>query len=318
MYRVFVLAASTLLLSSVGCGNGNDHPKYTARKPEVNSIYPGTGPIKAVCTTGMVADLVRNVGKDWVKVEQIFGPDVDPHVFKPTTVEINQLQNADVIFFNGLHLEGKMGEVLERLGQTIPSFPVAEYLDAARILHDEDRAHDPHVWFDVDLWRQAAGIVGEVLARFDPPHAEEYRANAQKYQAALEDLDRRTLQQMGSLPPKQAVLITSHDAFRYFGKRYGITVRGIQGISTESEASLRDIEDLVQFIVARQVKAVFVETSVNPRAMRALIEGCKARSHPLAEGGELFSDAMGQPGTHEGTYVGMIEHNVKTIVNALK
>jgi manganese/zinc/iron transport system substrate-binding protein len=283
-----------------------------------STTFQGKHPIKAVCTTGMVADLVRKVGGTHVAVEQLFGHDIDPHQYKATPGDVVKLKGADIVFYSGLHLEGKMIDVFESLARKVPSIAVAEQIDQAKLLQDEEGAQDPHVWFDVTLWAEAADAVRDALARFDPKNDEDYRARRESYRKDLDDLHAYALRRIKEVNPKQRVLITSHDAFQYFGRAYGVEVKGIQGISTESEASVGHITQLVNFIVERKVKAVFVESSVNPRNMKALIEGCRAKGHEVREGGTLFSDAMGPANEKTGTYVGMITHNVDTIVGALK
>lgn len=306
-----------LALPLLGCGNraGHEHDKP---KLAIASQYTGAYPIKTVATTGMVADLVRNVGGKKVAVEQLFGADVDPHLYQATDADTAKLASADAIFFSGLHLEGKMTEIFESLGRKRPCIGVADFLDPKGIRKDEDGAHDPHVWFDVSLWSKSASVVRDALAQFDPPNTAEYQANCDQYQKDLADLHTYARKRLQEIPAKQRVMITSHDAFQYFGNAYEIEVKGIQGISTASEASVAKITELVNFIVERKLKAVFVETSVNPRNMKALIEGCAKKGHKVVEGGTLFSDAMGPEGTKEGTYPGMMRHNVDTIVSALK
>ena len=217
-----------------------------------------------------------------------------------------------------MHLEGKLGELLERMGERKPTVGVAERLASEKLLHDEHGARDPHVWFDVSLWSESAGAVADALAIFDPPHAADYRANLKAYQEKLNALHEYAREQLATVPSDRRVLVTAHDAFRYFGRAYGIEVRGIQGISTDSEASNREVTDLVAFLAERKIKAVFVETSVADQNIRALLEGCSARGHEVVIGGTLFSDAMGEAGKPEGTYEGMVRHNVNTIVAALK
>lgn len=271
----------------------------------------------------MVGDLVRNVGGPHIAVTDLFKAGVDPHTYRATTEDVRLLKNADMVFFNGLHLEGKMGEVFDKLREQVPSLAVGDMLKDQQsatvrpLLTDGEHA-DPHVWFDVAMWGSLAEPVAEALAKFDPAHAAEYRDNAKKYVEKLKSLDAEIAAQLATIPKDQRVLVTSHDAFRYFGRAYGVDVRGIQGVSTEAEASVGHIRDLVEFLSKARVKAVFVESSVSPRNMQALIEGCAARGHRIVQGGELFSDAMGDSGTLEGTYEGMIRHNVKTIVSALK
>lgn len=298
------------LLFLVGCGG--------VEKQTSSSTFTGKHPIDVVATTGMVADLVRNVGGKHVEVVQLFGDDIDPHLYKATPGDVSKLKQADIIFYSGLHLEGKMTEVFESLGRKTPTLAVAEKVSPSKLLKDEEGAVDPHIWFDVRLWSEAAGAVGDELARFDPKNADDYRANTARYQKELAALHQEAVARLEQIPAKQRVLITSHDAFQYFGNAYNFEVKGVQGISTESEASVGHITELVDFIVDRKVKAVFVESSVNPRNMKALLEGARAKNHDVRQGGTLFSDAMGPAGEPTGTYLGMIRHNVNTLVEALK
>ncbi len=297
-------------------GQAAEHSPREAVK--ITAKYAGPYPIQVVCTTGMVADQVRNIGGQHVQVVTLMGAGVDPHLYKASPADVTQLNRADIIFYSGLHLEGKLAELLERMAARKPTAAVAERIDEARILHDENRAHDPHVWFDVSLWSEAAGAVRDALAQFDPQHADDYSAACEAYQSRLAKLHREAKEQLATVPREQRVLITAHDAFQYFGRAYDLDVRGIQGISTASEAGVKHVNDLVDFLVQRKIKAVFVETSVADQNIKALIEGCAAQNHTVTIGGELFSDAMGDEGTPEGTYEGMVRHNVKTIVNALK
>jgi manganese/zinc/iron transport system substrate-binding protein len=289
-----------------------------AEPAKITAKYAGAYPIQVVCTTGMVADLAKNVGGQHVQVVTLMGAGVDPHLYKASPADVTQLNRADIIFYSGLHLEGKLAELLERMAARKSTAAVAERIDEAKILHDENGAHDPHVWFDVSLWSEAAGAVRDALAQFDPKHADDYRAACEAYQSRLQKLHRETIDQLATVPRDRRVLVTAHDAFQYFGRAYDLDVRGIQGISTDSEAGVKHVNDLVDFLVQRKIKAVFVETSVADQNIKALIEGCAAQNHAVTIGGELFSDAMGDEGTPEGTYEGMVRHNVKTIVNALK
>ncbi|MSQ93067.1 MAG: manganese transporter [Gemmataceae bacterium] len=327
MKRLILLFGFSCLvsISLLGCtrdpvaNNGDGLHTHADKKVTVPFTHKGAMPIKVVCTIGMVGDIVRNIGGEFVKVEQLMGEDVDPHLYKVTSADVAKMNESDVIFYSGLHLEGKMTDTLEQVSRKKPAFPVAEYLPAKSILRDEDKHPDPHVWFDVSLWSQVAGVVGDALALYDPTNAAAYKKRTEAYRAELAKLHEESINKIASIEPKEKrVLITSHDAFRYFGRAYVIEVKGIQGISTDQQASLRDINQIVEFMVARKVKAVFVETSVNQRNMKSLLEGCKARGHEAIQGGELFSDAMGKEGTPEGTYIGMIRHNVDTIVAALK
>lgn len=280
--------------------------------------FAGTYPIRAVATTGMVADLVRNVGGEDVEVVQLMGEGVDPHLYKASPGDVSQLNRADMIFYSGLHLEGKMADVLAHLGRKKPACAVAEQIPKERLLEVGDELYDPHVWFDVSLWRETVDSVETTLAAFDPPHADAYRQRAETYRAELAELDDECRRRISQIPAERRVLVTAHDAFHYFGRAYDLEVKAIQGISTQAEAGIKQINELVEFISRRGVKAVFVETSVSERNVEALVEGCRALGRQVEIGGHLYSDAMGQPGTPEGTYAGMVRHNVDAIVKALE
>jgi manganese/zinc/iron transport system substrate-binding protein len=280
----------------------------------------GAEPYKAAATVGMIADIVREVAGDRAQVEGIIGEGVDPHLYKPTRKDVVTLSQADIVFYNGLMLEGKMGDVLVRVARKgKPVYAVTqEILDQGDyVITDQAEHYDPHVWMDVQGWIRAVDVVARGLSAFDPDNAAVYAANAKAYRAQLERLDNYAREVIASIPEGRRVLLTAHDAFSYLGRAYGIDVRGIQGLSTESEAGVQDIEKLIDFLVERKIPAVFVETSVADKNVRALIEGANARGHTVKIGGELFSDAMGAPGTYEGTYIGMIDHNVTTIARAL-
>jgi len=284
------------------------------------SPAPENESFEIATTVGMITDIVRQVAGDRAEVSGIIGEGVDPHLYKPTTTDVKTLQSADVIFYNGLMLEGKMADVLVRVSRTgKPVHAVTESIQAKGdyVMTDEADHFDPHVWMDVQGWIRAVGVVEEALAAYDPDHADEYRANAAAYVEELEELDAYAEKVISSIPEKRRVLVTAHDAFNYMARAYDLEVRGIQGISTDSEAGVKDIEELVSFLVEREIPAVFVETSVSDKNVRALVEGAEAQGHEVVIGGELFSDAMGPPGTYEGAYVGMIDHNVTTIARAL-
>lgn len=313
---------SLLLAALLGCDSTNATPGGTAKEEHsatgISATFAGKHPIRVVCTIGMVADLAKNVGSEFVAVTSLMGEGVDPHLYKASPADVTQLSQADIILYSGLHLEGKLAELLERMSRRKPTVAVAERIATEKVLHDEHQARDPHVWFDVSLWSEAAQATADALAQFDPPHAESYRANAAAYRSRLAELHSYAQTELAKVPQERRVLVTAHDAFRYFGRAYGVEVRGIQGISTDSEASVREVSELVEFLVSRKIKAVFVETSVADQNIKALLEGCQVRGHEVAIGGTLFSDAMGQDGTPEGTYEGMVRHNVNTIVKALQ
>jgi manganese/zinc/iron transport system substrate-binding protein len=281
---------------------------------------PLPSPYTIVTTAGMVTDIVRSVAGDKATVNGLLGEGVDPHLYKPTRDDIAALLSADMIFYSGLMLEGRMTDAFLKVARRgTPVFAVTELLDEKFLLEPADFVGhtDPHVWMDIQGWMQAVQAVGRSLAEADTPHAEYYQANAKAYAAQLAALDAYAQKALASVPVERRVLITAHDAFNYFGRAYGIEVRGIQGISTESEAGVADINKLVDFMVEKKIPAIFVESSVSDKNIRALIEGCQARGHAVQIGGQLFSDAMGQAGTYEGTYLGMMDHNVTTIVRAL-
>lgn len=278
------------------------------------------GPYRVVATTGMLADVVRQVAGEHASVEQLMDAGVDPHLYQPTRNDVILLQNADVIFYNGLLLEGKMTDTFARMAREKKRVhAVAEALPKEFLLSPDDQpGHpDPHVWMDVSAWSEVVAEVAERLAAYDSVHAEVYRANATAYQKELTALDEYVKRVIASVPENQRILVTAHDAFSYFGRAYDIRVEGIQGISTEAEAGLKDINRLIDLIIEKKVQAVFVETSVADRNVRALVEGSEARGHALKIGGSLFSDAMGAAGTYEGTYIGMLDHNATTIARGL-
>lgn len=277
------------------------------------------GRLNVVATTGMIADVVQQVGGDRVVVRGLMGPGVDPHLYKASAGDVTALARADIIFYNGLHLEAAMGEVLEEMGSRIRTVPVAAGIDPQRLLAPAEfaGAYDPHVWFDVSLWAVTVEAVVTALAGADTAGATAYRANARRYAAELDSLHRWVLGRAAEVPTERRVLVTAHDAFNYFGRAYGFEVRGLQGISTVSEAGTGDVQRLAEMIVSRRIPAIFVETSISPRTVEAVQAAVRARGVDVAIGGSLFSDAMGDRGTPEGSYLGMVRHNVNTIVDAL-
>lgn len=291
-------------------------------------LWPGVPPasgqgggegLRVVATTNIVADAVRNVVGEAGTVAALMGPGVDPHLYQASQGDVRRLAEADVIFYNGLQLEGRLGDVLVRMARRVPTYPVTEYLSHDELLEAEafGGAYDPHVWFDVRLWMKAVERIRDALVEVDPDRAEIYRANAQAYLATLERLDGWVRARLALIPAERRVLVTAHDAFSYLGRAYGLEVVGLQGISTEAEYGLADVIELVDLLLARQIGAVFVETSVSGRGIQAVIEGAAARGHQVVLGGELYSDALGAEGTEAGTYVGMVRHNVEAILAAL-
>jgi len=304
----------------VGCGNSYTTLEKNQASESVASVrFRGTYPIEVIATVGMVADIVRNVGGEHVKVTQIMGAGVDPHLYKTTRDDVLAIMDGDVVFYSGLMLEGKMSDTLIKMARKKPVLAVTELVAESKLLEPEDfQGHyDPHVWMDVSSWAECVGAVDKSLSEFDPAHVDDYKANAKKYREMLFALHEYGLKSVSSIPEESRVLITSHDAFNYFGRAYGLKVRGIQGISTESEAGLQRINELVQLLVDKNVTAVFVESSVSSKNIEALIEGARAKNHKVTIGGELFSDAMGKAGTYEGTYLGMLDHNITLVTRAL-
>ena len=276
-------------------------------------------PLSVVATTGMIADAARQVGGDLVEVQGLMGPGVDPHAYRQTRTDIVAMADADLVLWNGLYLEAQMEEFLLELGEERPVVAVAEAVPTNLLIGHEDYEgrYDPHLWMNPNLWSRVVINIRDALIEVHPEGAETFNANADTYLESLRDLARYTTEVLSSVPTESRVLLTAHDAFNYFGNAYGFEVVGIQGISTESEAGLQRIAELVDMLVDRDIRAVFVETTVSDRNIRALIEGASARGHEVVIGGELFSDAMGEPGTYEGTFMGMIDHNATVISRAL-
>ena len=282
-------------------------------------ITPAVAQITVVATTGMIADTARAIGGDHVDVRALMGPGVDPHAYRQTRSDIVAMTRADLVLWHGLYLEAQMEDFFEDLGRRRMVVPVAEAMPRNLLLahEDYDNRFDPHVWMDPDLWRHVAAEIRDALAEVDPENAAFYLASAESFLTELDTVSAYAREALASVPDDSRVLLTAHDAFNYFGQAYGFEVLGIQGISTESEAGLVRIAELVDLLVARDIRAVFVESSVSDRNIRALIEGAAARGHEVRIGGELFSDAMGEPGSYEGTYIGMIDHNVTIITRSL-
>ncbi len=305
------LAVAVPLLAACNGGTGN---------VESAGDRVDGGPLRIVATLGQIADAVRRVGGDAVDVQALMGPGVDPHLYRASESDITRLESADAVFWNGLHLEAGLTGVLERIEDLgIRSVRVTDGIDRARLLAppEFEGAYDPHVWFDLELWTVVVASVRDGLIAMDPAREATYRANAGTYIAEIEALDAYVRQQAETVPAGIRALVTAHDAFNYFARRYDFEVRGLQGISTESEASTADVQDLAQFISERGIRAVFVESSVPDQGVQAVIEAAGARGHAVVVGGEIFSDAMGEAGTAEGTYLGMVRHNIDTIVNGL-
>jgi manganese/zinc/iron transport system substrate-binding protein len=272
---------------------------------------------KVVATLAMIGEPVAWIAGDKAEVKSLMGPGVDPHLYRPTRRDVADLARADLILWNGLDLEAQLEEALEKFGRRVSVVAVGALVADENLKHDPTGKLDPHIWMDPALWRGAIVRAVEALKKIDPVHAPLYDQRLDTYLMTLDRLDDYADTVMATIPESRRKLVTAHDAFGYFGKRFGLEVHGIQGISTESEAGLKAIEGLVDLLVDDRIPAVFIETSVTERNVRALIEGAAARDWPVEIGGTLYSDAMGSSGTYEGTYIGMIDANVTTIANAL-
>jgi len=279
------------------------------------------GKLNIVTTTSMITDLVKNIGGEYINIEGLMGSGVDPHLYKASEGDVTKLVNADIIFYNGLHLEGKLVEVFEKMGsQTKTPIALAEELDKSTLIGSDYFAsnYDPHVWFNIEYFKEFANKVTSILSEKDPINAVNYIENEKKYLAKLDTLQGKIKAIIETLPVEKRILVTAHDAFNYFGKNYGFEVVGLQGLSTATEAGVQDVQKLAAFIIDKKVKAIFVESSVPKRTIEALEAAVKSKGHEVSIGGTLYSDALGNAGTIEGTYIGMFEYNVNTIVNALK
>ncbi|MBX3180547.1 MAG: zinc ABC transporter substrate-binding protein [Candidatus Hydrogenedentes bacterium] len=305
-------AAAVFLLAAIASGCA---PEGATREDR-----PAPGILRVTCTTGIIADTVAEIGGDYVSVTALMGPGIDPHTYKASQGDLGRLSDADLILYNGLHLEGKMTDVLVRMASRTPVYAVTDKIDPALLREppEFDGAYDPHVWFDASLWRQVASRIQELLVERLPLHRAYLDGRAAAYQQTLASLDDYARAEIARIPEARRVLVTAHDAFGYFGRAYGMEVVGVQGISTASEYGLQDLNRLVQLVVERKIPAVFVESSVSHRSIEALIAGAEGEGHTVRLGGELYSDALGAPDSAAGTYTGMFQHNVDTIVKGLQ
>ncbi|MEI4771253.1 zinc ABC transporter substrate-binding protein [Psychrobacillus sp. FJAT-51614] len=306
--KKWILLIFTAVLFIAGCSNKTDESMGKEHKPLV------------VTTTGQIADAVKEIAGDHVIVKSLMGPGVDPHLYKATQGDLQTLEEADIIFYNGLELEGKMSDIFEKMKVEKTVHAIGDALPKDKVLRNElhPELSDPHIWFDVEVWQLAVKEITKTLVVEIPNSQDEFLKNEKVYFQKLNDLSVWTDQRISEIPEKQRVLVTAHDAFNYFGRSHGMEVRGLQGLSTDSEYGIKDIQNIVDFLVDQNIKAVFIESSVSDKAMKAVIEGAKEKGHSIQIGGELFSDAMGAEGTEEGTYIGMYKHNVNTIVDSLK
>ena len=307
MHRIYISLCLIAILVGSGCDPKEQPDAATDDK------------LRVVTTIGMITDIVKNVGGTRVAVTGMMGPGVDPHLYNPTPKDVQRLGSAHIIFYNGLHLESKVADILAKMSGGTLTVAVTDAVDRSLLLTppEYEGLYDPHLWFDVKLWMQAVEKVRDALSEYDVDNAVLYRSNAERYLAKLTELDAYVKSQVARVPSQQRVLVTAHDAFNYFGKAYGFEVRGLQGISTATEAGIADVQELATFIAARRIPAIFVESSVSSRSLEAVKAAVKSKGFDVEIGGELFSDAMGSEGTPEGTYIGMVRHNIDTIVRAL-
>ena len=307
--KVFLSIILCLSLLLAGCSNSVSNNDYTEDK------------LNVVATTTMLADLSTIIGGERTSVEGLMVPGVDPHLYQASAGDVSLMREADVVIYNGLHLEGKMGEVFEQLyGQGIDVICIEDGLDKSSLLASEDDSsvYDPHIWFDVSLWKKAAKIVSDGLSEADPDGKTYYELNLKSYMKKLDEIDVYIRNRAEELPESQRVLVTAHDAFQYFGDAYGFEVRGLQGISTDAEAGTSDVSNLADFIVNRRIKAIFVESSVPPKTIEALQAAVNSKGFDVVIGGELYSDSLGDDESGANTYILTVKSNIDTIVDALK
>ena len=299
-----VIAVCVAMMLLISCGKGG---ASSGKK------------IKVTTTTTMLSDLVKTIGGDRVEVTGLMGEGVDTHLYSASAGDIEKLGNADIIVYGGLHLEGKMTEIFEKLtSQNKNILNVGEKLDKSKIHLVDQNTPDPHVWFNTELWEKEAEAVEAELSKFDPKNSEYYKENLKKYKAELNELTTYVKTRIKEIPEKSRVLVTAHDAFNYFGEQFGLEVKAIQGVSTDSETGTKNISDLANFIVERNIKAIFVESSVPKKSIEALQEAVKARGKEVKIGGELYSDSLGDEAHNTETYIKTVKANADTIVNALK
>ncbi|MEH7385390.1 zinc ABC transporter substrate-binding protein [Bacillus sp. JJ1521] len=303
----FIILGLAMIVSLMGCAKSTTQ---TDGKDQEDTIH-------VVTTIAQIGEPMQLIGGDRIKVTSLMGPGVDPHLYQATQGDITTLQHADIIFYSGLHLEGRMGEIFEKLKETKPTFAIGESIDEDRLLADEGGAIDPHIWFDLDIWKDGLASATQRLKQYSPEDAVYFEENKQKYFAKIDELKAEASKKLASIPKEQRVLVTAHDAFGYFGRMYDIEVVGLQGLSTEDEVGLSDIQSTVDLLLEKNVPSVFVESSINQNSIKAVIEGAAKKGQDITLGGELFSDAMGKAGTEEGTYLGMYRHNVNTIYDGL-
>lgn len=282
--------------------------------------FEDSGKIRVVTTTNILEDLLSEIGGDKIFLQSLMGPGIDPHLYKASEGDVMRLYKADIVFYSGLHLEGKLADIFEKMKSRKHMVSLGDFLPKEDLISSKNFGgnYDPHVWFNVSFFKQFADTATRELAAADPENADYYQENNKRYQKELDQLETHLRETISTLPKKQRILVTAHDAFGYFGRTYGFQVVGLQGISTATEAGVRDVRELADFIIKNNIKAIFIESSVPQRTIEALQAAVRSRNHEVSIGGTLFSDALGNPGTPEGTYIGMFKFNVDTMVNALK
>ncbi len=307
MKKITYLLFSVLAITLVAC-------KSNTKKQD-------NGKLNVVTTTSMITDLLQNIGGNAINVIGLMSSGVDPHLYKASEGDVSKLVDADVVFYNGLHLEGKLVDVFEKMeASSKKTIAIADVLNKNKLIGSEYFAsnYDPHIWFDISFWKQMTIYVTEELKKLDSKNAAVFEENSKKYIMKLDALEVEMKALANQLPKEKRILVTAHDAFNYFGQAFDFEVVGLQGLSTATEAGVKDVQELAKFIISKNVKAIFVESSVPKRTIEALQESVKSKGHKVIIGGTLFSDALGNKGTEEGTYLGMFRYNVTTIVNALK
>ena len=303
-----------LLMVAGGCQKDNTEDPANANPTTEKKLH-------VVATIGMITDILKNIGQDKIDVTGIVGEGVDPHLYKPTAGDVERLKDADIIFYNGLNLETKIiGAAHDKMAYNTKTVAVTAGIlrSQLRTSSEFQGGYDPHVWHDVSLWMKAVERVRDTLAQADPNNAEYYRSNAKSYLAALKTLHDNLQNLAAQIPAQRRVLVTTHDAFGYLGRAYGFEVRGLQGLNTETEVGVADVRELAAFIIEHRIPAMFVETSTPPQGIEAVQAAVRAKGFEVEIGGGLFADAMGTPGTPEGTYIGLMRHNIDTIVNTLR
>jgi len=297
-----------ILLILIGC---KIDPKYQTNSKDK---------LKVLATTGILYDAIINIGDTLIEPDYIMGPGVDPHLYKATQGDLKKLKEADVIIYNGHMLEGKMAEILKKLSKQKMVISAAEHIPDSLLLQLSSHAgsYDPHVWFDVSKWKIVINSINESLSTADSSNAIFYSLYTNNYLKKLDSLEKYIVKRTSEIPSDKRILITAHDAFEYFGNAYGFEVKGLQGISTVSDFGLKDITQLIDLIVEKEIKAIFIETSVSDRSIKSVVEGCKKKGHEVSIGGSLYSDALGEIGTLEGTYIGAFKKNIDTIIDSLK